>query len=114
MYEVNYYTTDKGVKPVEEFIDSLDSKMKAKVFGRLSLLQEYGPLLNMPYSRHLEDEIYELRVVQGNNITRLLYFFVYNSQIIVTHGFVKKTQKTPRKEIERAKKYRLDWVKNNG
>ncbi len=113
MYEVDYYEDENGNKPVKAFIDSLDEKMKAKVFGRLELLEEYGSMLGMPFSRHLDDGIFELRTVQGSNITRILYFFVVGERVILTHGFVKKTQKTPFREIDKAKKIRDDWMRRN-
>lgn len=113
MYRILYYADKNGKRPVEEFIDALDVKMRVKVFGRLELLEEYGPVLGMPFTRHLEDGIFELRAVCGNNITRILYFFVVGKRIVVTDGFVKKTQKTPRREIERAKRMREDWRKRN-
>ena len=109
MYAVDYYEDIRGRKPVEEFIDGLDVKMRAKVFGRLELLEQEGPSLGMPFARALEDGIYELRTTQGGNITRILYFFVVGKRIVLTHGFVKKTQKTPQGEIERAKRIRNDW-----
>lgn len=87
--------------------------MRAKVFGRLELLEEHEPALGMPFSRHLDDGIFELRTVQGSNITRVLYFFVAGGEIVLTHGFVKKTQKTPAREIERAKRMREDWRSRN-
>lgn len=87
--------------------------MRAKVFGRLELLKEHEPALGMPFSRHLDDGIFELRTVQGSNITRVLYFFVAGGEIVLTHGFVKKTQKTPAREIERAKRMREDWRSRN-
>ena len=59
MYEVNYYEDARGRRPVEEFIDGLPAKMRAKVFGRLELLEEHGPALGMPFSRHLDDGIFE-------------------------------------------------------
>ena len=62
-----------------------------------------------PYSKALSDGIFEIRAIQGNNITRVLYFFVVGKKIILTNGFVKKTQKTPDGEIELAKKYRDDY-----
>ena len=105
--EVQYFEDDQkdgnlqGSSSME-----LDPKMRAKVFGRLLLLEEYGERLPMPFARHLEDGIFELRTPQGSNITRLLYFFFVGNRAIVTNGFVKKTQRTPRKEIERAKKFR--------
>ena len=113
MYEVCYYADSRGRKPVEEFIDSLDPKMRAKVFGRLELLEEYGPMLGMPLSRPLLDGIYELRTVSGSDITRILYFFVLGKRVVLTHGFVKKTQKTPNREIEKAKRMREDWRNRN-
>lgn len=48
MQEIQYYADEEGRKPVQEFIDALDCKMQAKVFGRLELLEEYGPMLGMP------------------------------------------------------------------
>ena len=45
MQEIQYYADEEGRKPVQEFIDALDCKMQAKVFGRLELLEEYGPML---------------------------------------------------------------------
>lgn len=113
MFEIEYYRTPEGRCPVETFIDGLDMRMKAKVFGRLELLEEYGPRLGMPFSRPLEDGILELRTVQGNDITRILYFFVVGERIVLTNGFVKKTQKTPSSEMGCAKRYRADWRKRN-
>lgn len=67
----------------------------------------------MPYSRHLEDGIFELRIVQGSDIIRVMYFIAIGERVILTHGFVKKTQRTPRSEIDRAKFLREDWGKRN-
>lgn len=113
MFEVDYYEDEEGRRPAEEFIDGLEVKMRAKVFGRIELLEQYGPQLGMPFSRHLDDGIFELRTVQGSNITRILYFFFVGKRVVLTHGFVKKTQKTPAKEIERAKRIRTDWRSRN-
>ena len=55
--------------------------------------------------------IFELRAKVGSDITRVLYFFYVEQHIILTNGFIKKTQKTPPKEIERAKKYRADYLR---
>ena len=57
----------------------------------IELLQEKGNQLREPYSKHLDDGIFELRCKVGSNITRVLYFFYYKGQIILTNGFVKKT-----------------------
>ena len=113
MFEIDYYTDSSGCRPVEKFIDSLGVKMKAKLFGRLELLEEHGSQLGMPYSRYLEDGIFELRIVQGSDIIRVMYFIAVGDRVILTHGFVKKTQRTPRSEIGRAKSLREDWGKRN-
>lgn len=114
MFAIDYYESESGRKPVEDFINSLDLKMRVKIFGRLQLLKEYGPKLGMPFSRHLDDGIFELRTVQGNGNARILYFFFAGGRIILTHGFTKKTTKTPRREIDKAKSYRCDWRARNG
>ena len=60
------------------------------------MLETDGNNIREPYSKFLGDGIYEVRVQQVNNITRVLYFFVVNKKIILTNGFIKKSQKTPK------------------
>lgn len=67
-------------------------------------------MLREPYSKHLDDGIFELRCKVGSNITRVLYFFYYEGTIVLTNGFVKKTQKTPLGEIALAKERRADYI----
>lgn len=83
--------------------------MKAKIFKNLELLEIRGNELREPYSKYIEDGIFELRNKVGSDITRILYFFVIDEKIILTNGYVKKTQKAPKSEIEIAKKYRNDY-----
>lgn len=109
--QVVYYQKENGEIPLRSFIDSLDVKMAAKVIWTIKLFQEEGCDLRLPYSEYLIDGIYELRAKQGNNISRVMYFFVIGNKAVLTHGFTKKTQKTPIKEIERAKRYRDDYMK---
>ena len=92
-FEVVFYEKENGECPVEDFLDSLDVKMRAKMVGLLELLEEKGNQLREPYSKAIDDGIFELRCKVGNNITRVLYFFYYEGRIILTNGFVKKTQK---------------------
>ena len=80
----------------------------------MKVLQEKGNHLREPYSKHLDDGIYEIRGKIGTNISRVLYFFYYGGKIIITNGFVKKTQRTPKAEIELAKKYRKDYMERFG
>ena len=109
-YSVEYYEKKDGSKPAEEFILSQDNKMKAKIMAILDFLAEKGPALREPYSKHLEDGIFEVRAKQGSDISRVLYFFVIGKRVILTNGFVKKAQKTPPSEIKKSKKYREDYL----
>ncbi len=92
---------------------SLDVKMQAKLLGMLQILQEKGNQLREPYSKYLEDGIFELRTKNGTDITRVLYFFYYGRKIILTNGFIKKTQKTPRKEILLTKRRKADYIERS-
>ena len=83
--------------------------MRAKLVGLLQILQEKGNLLREPYSKHLDNGIFEIRGKVGTNITRVLYFF-YDNKIILTNGFVKKTNKTPVNEIKLAKMRRKVYL----
>ena len=109
-FEIVFYKNDKGEKPVEDFLDSLNDKMRAKMLLSIRIVREKGYQTRMPYSEELEDGIFELRAKVGSDISRVLYFFVVGRKIILTNGFIKKTQKTPKSEIELAKKYRADYL----
>ena len=109
-FEVEFFKTDNGNKPAKEFLDSLDKKMRSKMLWLLSILEENGNELREPYSKYIGDHIFELRAKVGTDITRMLYFFYHNGRIIVTNGFVKKTQKTPKEEIQIAKDRRKDFI----
>lgn len=108
-FTIDFYKSEDDRCPAIEFLDSLDKKMRAKFLRLIALLEENGNELREPYSKLLEDGIFELRVQQGNNIGRILYFFIIGHKIIITNGFIKKTQKTPRREIELAKKARKNY-----
>ena len=110
-FEVIFYSTPNGKEPAKEFLNSLDLKMRAKMVGTISILQEFGTSVREPYSKHIGDGIFELRAKVGSDISRVMYFFYLGGKIILTNGFIKKTQKTPEKEIDLAKRYRDDYVK---
>ena len=113
-FEVIFYEKEDGEKPVEEFLDSSNKKMRAKILMLMSVLQQKGNYLREPYSKHLEDGIFELRCKLGTDVSRVLYFFYFEGKIILTNGFVKKTQKTPPEEIKLAKERRADYEERMG
>lgn len=110
-FEIRFYEKTDGTKPAKEFLNELDKPMRIKMVKMISLLRELGFNLREPYSKPIDDGIFELRAQVGNNISRILYFFVIGKKVVLTNGFIKKTQKTPQKEIELAKKYRKDFLK---
>ena len=114
LFEIEFYQLSNGREPAKEFLMGLEVKMRAKMADTISLLQDNGYELREPYSEHLTDGIFELRAKVGSDATRVLYFFYVNRRIILTNGFVKKTQKTPVGEIEKAKRYRTDFLKRHG
>lgn len=110
IFQVIAFEKGNGEVPVKEFINGTNVKMRAKIYGLLEILEEKGNLLREPYSKHLEEGIFELRCKYGSDITRVLYFFYYGNKIVLTNGFVKKTQKTPRSEIKLAKERRRIFI----
>ena len=109
--EIRFFKKDDGTEPVVDFLNTLDDKMRAKVARTIDLLEMYGSQLRFPVSEELDDGIMELRTTFGGNISRVLYFFIVGNTAVLTNGFIKKTQKTPSKEIALAKKYREDFLR---
>ncbi len=112
-FDIEFYTLENGKKPVEDFLDSLSVKMRTKAVYSLELLEEFGNRLKEPYAKCLSDGIFELRIRFASDISRIFYFFVVNNKIILTNGFIKKTQKTPRDELAKAKKYKTDYERRH-
>ena len=109
-FEIRFYEKADGTRPAEEFLNALDKPMRIKMVKMISLLGELGFNLREPYSKPIDDGIFELRCQSGNNISRILYFFYCDNKIIMTNGFIKKTNKTPKKEIELAKSRKADYI----
>ena len=109
-YSAIFYDKPDDSYPAEEYLLGLDKKMRAKVARNIKVIEADGPESREPYSKHLQDGIFEVRAQFSSNIARVLYFFFDGRKIILTHGFTKKTQKTPPSEIEMALKYRAEYL----
>jgi phage-related protein len=105
------YATGKGGSPVDEFLDGLDKKSRAKVAAYLSLLEDEGPNLKRPYADVVRGKIRELRVHYSANQYRVLYFFHLRDQIVLVHAFSKKMQQLREKDIEIAERRMEDWMR---
>ena len=108
---VIFYKTVDGKCPVQEFLDSLPGKSAQKIAWVLTLIEDLDNVPS-PYFKKLvnTEEIWECRIQLGSNAYRMFCFFDGYSVVVLTHGFIKKTQKTPQREIERAEAYRRDYL----
>ncbi len=109
-WNIEFYRKIDGDCPIEEWLDQLNDKHAAKVLRSVQLLNEYGPGLGMPHVENIVDQIRCLRVKQGSAIFRILFFTFTDRKLILLNGFTKKTPKTPPREIERAIRYRDDFI----
>ena len=108
---VTFYKTDDGKCPIQNFLDSLHGKVAQKVTWVLKLIEDMD-VVPVTYFKKLTgtEEIWECRIAFGSNAYRIFCFFAGNSVVVLTHGFVKKSQKTPKTEIEKAQYYRRDFL----
>ena len=86
---------------LEKFINSLETQTIAKVLRTIDLLEEFGSELGMPHSKKVTDRIFELRIHGAQNV-RIFYAYIHGGAMLLS-GFLKKSSKTPRREIETAK-----------
>jgi len=115
-FEVDFYETEAGEKPMAEFMKALKSD-QPKLFRLLTAgLEKLRDRDNHtePRTRAVDgySDIYELRV-GGTNIARAFFFFRKGQQIIVTNGYVKKKRKLDKEEASRAMRYKEDWEARN-
>ena len=113
MFNIEFYDLPNGKKPVEIFLDSLNKNMRAKALASIDILAQIGNTLREPYSKHIGNGLFELRIKFASDISRIFYFFYVDNKIIVTNGFIKKTQKTPPNEIKLAMKYKAEYEGRN-
>jgi len=106
-WNIILFESNRGERPVREFIKLLDNETGPKVSHDINLLEKFGNLLRMPHSKKLTKELYELRI-RGKQEVRIIYCFK-EKDVYLLHAFKKQTQKTPKKEIETALK-RLDRI----
>jgi phage-related protein len=111
LYQALLYTTERGDSPIDEFLDSLDKKSRAKVEAHIALLEEQGPNLKRPYADVVRGKIRELRIHFSSNQYRVLYFFYLRDQIVLVHAFSKKSPELKEKDIEFAERRMEYWIR---
>ena len=113
MWNIIYYEKENKSKPVEEFIQQLPWKLLSKTLDSIEQLAIHGNQLRYPHVSHIDGKLWELRVKFAGDISRIFYFMHVGNNIVLLHGFVKKTQKTPRREIEIARSYLDAYLRRN-
>ena len=116
MHEIKFFKDRKGNEPVAEYIAELaskkdkDSRIKLnKIREYIKILSEYGTQAGEPYIKHLDGDIWELRPLRD----RILFVGWINDSYVLLHQFMKKTQKTPAREIEKAKRELAEMIERS-
>ena len=113
MWRVVFYAKQDGRIPVEEFLRKLSPGARAKTARDIRLLQEFGTELREPYSKFLQDGIFELRVRFSGDNFRVLYFFRSGRTVVLTNAFIKKSNKTPPGELKRALLFKAEYERRS-
>ncbi len=118
MYEIEFYEDKNGKSEIADFIKELNIKAATskecrinfnKIVAYMDILEELGTRVGEPVTKHLDGEIWELRPLRN----RFLYAYYKDNKFIMLHHFIKKTQKTPKCEIEQAKRNLQDYLERN-
>lgn len=118
MYQIEFYEDKNGISEIANYIKELNQESSAnkesrinfnKIVAYFDLLEEFGTRVGEPVTKHLEGEIWELRPLRN----RFLYAYHKDNKFVILHHFIKKTQKTPKREIEQAKRNLKDYLERN-
>ena len=118
MFEILFYKKEDGTSEIINYLDFLKQKSETdkklriqrnKILAYIAALSEKGSALGAPFVKHIDGDIWELRPL--NN--RIFYFYWKENTYVLLHFFIKKSQKTPRKELETAKRNLHDWIERN-
>jgi phage-related protein len=119
MYEAKFYRDKNGVSEIINYLDGLKHKgltsktdriNRAKILSYIGALEEYGTRIGQPVVKHIDGDLWELRPI--NN--RIFFFYWKDNKFILLHHFIKKTNKTPQREIDNAKSKMKDFIERYG
>lgn len=118
IYEIIFYEDEKGNSDVVNYLDELQERGKTdktsrlnrkKILEYISSLATYGTRIGMPIVEHIDGNLWQLRPIKN----RIFFFYWKDNQYVLLHHFVKKTNKTPKREIEKAFKEIKDFIERN-
>jgi phage-related protein len=111
---ITFYETDFGDKPVEEFLASLDATVRAKIVRTLELLRTQQIVPGKFWKKLAGSNLWEVRIEYAGNIYRVLAALAKNNRVILLHAFQKKSQKTPRQDMEIALQRQKRYFERHG
>lgn len=118
MYEIIFYHSKNGKSEIEEYLDELAVKAETsktdrinrmKILSYLYTLSQYGTRVGQPIVKHIEGSLWELRPLKN----RIFFFYWQDNKFVLLHHFIKKTQKTPPKELEQARLKLKDFLERS-
>jgi phage-related protein len=118
MHEIIFYKDSRGNEPIKEYLYELKQKsltsksdriLLEKILTYIKALQQYGTRTGTPIVKHIDGGIWELRPL--NN--RILFFYWRDDVFVLLHHFIKKTRKTPTREIEQARRNLKDFLRRS-
>lgn len=118
MYTVEFYEDKDGKSEIRDYLVRLSKDAKTdknarinknKIFAYIKAIEEYGTRIGQPIVKHIEDDLWELRPLSN----RIFFFYWKDDKFVLVHHYIKKSQKAPKKEIEKAKRNVKDWLERN-
>jgi phage-related protein len=119
MYEVKFYRDKKGKSEIVEYLDLLQKKSatskhervnRDKILAYIGALEQFGTRIGQPIVKHIDGQLWELRPITN----RIFFFYWKDNKYVLLHHFIKKTNKTPLKEIETARAKLKDFIERYG
>jgi phage-related protein len=119
MYEVEFYYDRNGKSEIVEYLDELEKKGETgknervnrdKILAYMIALKQYGTRIGQPIVKHIDGSLWELRPLAN----RIFFFYWKDNKFVLLHHFIKKTQKTPSREIEQARSKMKDFIERYG
>lgn len=109
-WKVTYYTSKDGKNPVRDFLNECNKKQQSKLLRIISNINQYGLLSAVPHLKKLEGfPFWEIRILGRDNI-RVIYAVLVGQEVLLLHGFFKKSQKTSSSEISISVKRFKEWI----
>lgn len=118
MYKIVFYRSKNGTSEIENYLDELgknaeenknDRINRAKILSYLKTLSKYGTRIGQPTVKHIDGNLWELRPLKN----RIIFFYWKDNNFVLLHHFIKKSQKTPQKEINKARLNLKDFLERS-